>query len=79
MARIYKVPHFQANIEKKKLVRGGNVADPFVVAKAAVMEMPVVTVEKYRPNAAKVPNICQHFGVPCLSFEEFMQHEGWRF
>jgi len=79
VARIYAVRHFQANIEQKKLIRGGNVADPFVIAKAAVSQCPVVTVEKFRPNAAKVPNICRHFGVPCLSLEDFMQREGWRF
>lgn len=79
VARIYAVRHFQGNIEHKKLIRGGNVADPFVIAKAAVAQVPVVTVEKLLPNAAKVPNICRHFGVPCLSLEEFMQEEGWRF
>ncbi len=43
------------------------------------MGLPVVTMEKPRLNAAKVPNICQHFGVPCLGLEDFMQWEGWRF
>jgi hypothetical protein len=34
VARIYAVPHFQQNIEQKKLLRGGKVADPFVIARA---------------------------------------------
>ena len=33
VAQIYAVPHFQQNIEQKKLLRGGRVADPlFVIA-----------------------------------------------
>lgn len=77
--RIYAVNHFQTNIEKQKLLKGGKIADPFVIAMAAVSKVPVVTLEKLRPNAAKIPNICGHFTVPCLSLEEFMQQEGWQF
>ena len=35
VAKIYAVAHFQQNIEQKKLLRGGKVADPFVIARAA--------------------------------------------
>lgn len=77
--RIYTVKHFQANIENKKLLTGGKNADPFVIAKAEVLQASVVTMEKFRKNAAKIPNICEHFHVRCLSLEEFMQEEGWRF
>lgn len=76
---IYAVKHFQQNIEAKKLFAGGNSADPFVVAKAAVIEGAVVTTEEKRPNAAKIPNICENFNVNCLSLEEFMEEEDWQF
>jgi len=79
VGQIYAVAHFQANIEQQKMLKGGKNADPFVIAKAAVDGLHVVTLEKLKPNAAKVPNICAHFGVQCLSLEEFMQKEGWRF
>jgi hypothetical protein len=79
VARIYRVPHFQQNIEQQKLLKGGKNADPFVIAKAAVEERAVVTMEQLRPNAARIPNICQHFRIKCLSLEEFMQEEGWQF
>ena len=79
VSRIYSVRHFQANIEKQKLLKGGTNADAFVIAKAAVLQASVVTLEKLRPKAAKIPNICEHFSVSCLSLEEFMQREGWRF
>lgn len=79
VASIFKVRHFQQNIEGKKLIRGGKVADPFVTARAAVVGGAVVTVEKWKPNAADLPNICEHFKIPCLSLEKFMQDEGWTF
>ena len=79
IAQIYGVAHFQANIEQQKLLKGGKNADPFVIAKAAVTGRQVVTLERHKPNAAKIPNICQHFDVPCLNLEQFMQQEDWQF
>jgi hypothetical protein len=39
----------------------------------------VVTMEKFKPHAAKIPNICRHFGIACMTLEEFMGVENWRF
>lgn len=69
----------RAPIEQQKLLKGGKNADPFVIAKAAIDGRAVVTMEQLRPNAVKIPNICQYFGVKCLSLDEFMEEEGWQF
>jgi hypothetical protein len=45
VAQIFAVPHFQQNIERQKLLRGGRNADPFVIARASVAQCPVVTME----------------------------------
>ena len=79
VTRIYAVNHFQQNIEQQKILKGGRNADPFVIAKAAVERRAVVTMEQLKPKAAKIPNICQHFRVRCLSLEQFMEEEGWTF
>jgi len=79
VADIYRVPHFQQNIEMKKLQKGGLNADPFVIAKAAVDGLTVVTLERAPPNSARIPNICQHFAVRCINLEQFMEREGWKF
>lgn len=79
VAKIYQVAHFQQNIELQKLLKGGQVADPFVIAKAAVEKKCVVTLEVLKPNAAKIPNICEHFGVRCLTLEQFMDEQNWTF
>ena len=79
VATIYAMPHFQHNIEQQKLLKGGHMADPFLIAKAATDRASVVTMEKFKPNGTKIPNICKHFSVDCLSLEEFMNHQGWEF
>ena len=79
VAKIYAVAHFQSNIEKQKLYKGGRNADAFVVARAFAIGATVVTAEHFKPNAVKVPNICKHFGIACLDLEGFMESEGWEF
>lgn len=79
VATIYAVPHFQANMERQKVLRGGRNADPFLIARAAVTGSTVLTMEQFKDNAAKIPSICKHFGVACVDPEEFMQKENWIF
>ena len=77
--RILAVPHFQALIGAKQLAKGTPVADPFVIAAAAIHQATVVTQEQLKPNAAKVPNVCKHFGISCANLEQFMANQGWTF
>jgi predicted nucleic acid-binding protein len=79
VGQIYSVAHFQANIEKQKLYKGGRNADAFIVARAYATGGTVVTMERLKPNAVKVPNICEHFNIPYLDLEGFMEKEGWVF
>lgn len=79
VASIYAVEHFQANIERQKVLQGGRNADPFLIARAAAIKGTVVTMEQLKPNAAKIPNICQHFEVPCVDLRGFMEKEDWIF
>lgn len=79
VSRIFAVKHFQQIIEQKKLLKGGKNADPFIIARAAVLEGTVVTMESEPKNGAKIPNICRRFGIPCFSLESFMEEEGWEF
>lgn len=76
---IFAVRHFQQIIEKRKLYKGGNNADPFIIARAASLDGCVVTLEGKPKNGAKIPNVCEHFNINCISLESFMENEGWRF
>jgi hypothetical protein len=79
VAQIFQTPHFQALIGEKQRLMGTPVADPFVIACAKVRGGTVVTEERLKPQAAKIPNVCQHFSVPCMDLETFMQQQGWSF
>jgi hypothetical protein len=77
--RILAVPHFQTLIGVKAVLKGTPVADPFVVAAAKIKGGTVVTQEKLKPTAARIPNVCDHFEVPCMDLQTFMRERGWTF
>ncbi|KAJ4853381.1 DUF4411 family protein [Xylella fastidiosa subsp. multiplex] len=79
VTKIYSVVHFQANIERQKFYNGGLNADAFITARAYAIKGTVVTMERLKPNSVKIPNICEHFNIPCLDLEGFMESEGWEF
>jgi len=68
-------------------------ADPFVIAMALEKregpqqmlfgggDVYVVTEEKNSRNGnkIKIPEVCDHFGLPCISMVDMMIHEGWEF
>ena len=77
---IFNVAHFQAMIRKREQLQGMPVADPFVIARANCLQGGcVVTSENHSPNAAKIPNVCEHLEVDCINLEGFMEREDWRF
>ena len=79
VTQIFSVAHFRALIRKKETLEGRPVADPFLVAKAKLENAVLVTQEEKRENAAKVPNVCEHFSVQYTKLEGFMEREGWQF
>jgi hypothetical protein len=79
VGQILSVPHFQQIISARARLNGTPVADPFVIASAAVNSGTVVTQERPKPHSAKMPNVCDHFGVRWLDLNGFMRDMGWRF
>lgn len=79
IAEIFREEHFQQSLEQKKLLKGGPFADPFIIASAKINSAIVVTQEKYKTNGAKIPNICEKFGVEYTDLEGFMEMENWKF
>ena len=77
--RVLAIPHFRTLISGKAVLKGTPVADPFVIAAAQILGGSVVTQEALKPNAAKIPNVCLHFGVPCVDLQTFMASQGWTF
>jgi len=56
-------------------------ADPHVIALAKSKGWKVVTQEKHaKPGARKkIPDVCEHYGIPCLSLFDFFRDKGWNF
>ena len=79
VTEIYSIPHFQQNLDKKKLLHGGYFADPFIIAKARFKGAVVVTEESRPKNGARIPNICDHFVIGCENLQGFLVRENWRF
>lgn len=79
VAQIFAVPHFQTLVRTQERLQGKPVADPFVIAKAKVLQGCVVTEEVFKPHGSRIPNVCRHFSISCLNLEGFMEQENWTF
>lgn len=79
VAKIFTVSHFRILVGEKQRLKGQPVADPFLIACAQVRGGVVVSEEQEKPNAAKVPNVCKYFGVPCTNVAGFLEASGWEF
>ena len=79
VTKIFSVSHFQTLVREKDRLTGHLSADPFIIAKAEFIDGCVVTEEMLKPNAAKIPNVCEHFEIDCTNLQGFMEREGWTF
>jgi len=79
VAEIFSVRHFQQLINEKQRLTASPAADPFIVASAKVRNACVVTEESFKKNAAKIPNVCDHYGIEWVTIQGFMDKERWRF
>lgn len=79
VGQIFAVDHFAQLISAKAQMTGQPVADPFLIAAAQCCGGTVVTQERWKPNAAKIPNVCDHFGIAHTTFEGCLKAKGWSF
>ena len=66
-------PKMQESIHVKNILENRPSADVYIAAKAKQLGAIVVTVEKFKPNSAQLPNICDSIGVSTISFDDFME------
>jgi hypothetical protein len=76
---IFNNSHFMQSVSRSNILKGMPVSDPFVVALAKIKNATVVTEEVFKPNASKIPNICNYHKINCINIEKFMEQEGWQF
>lgn len=79
VTKIYAEPRFLNQFPTRHLLKGGPYADPFVIARAAIMGGTVVTNESEFKGGTKIPSLCRHFKIDYVNFQEFMRRENWSF
>jgi hypothetical protein len=79
VTQIFGIAHFRSLIREQERLQGKPVADPFVIARAHACSGCVVTNEVLKPQASKIPNVCERFHVKCTNLEGFMKEENWQF
>jgi predicted nucleic acid-binding protein len=69
---------FPSLIDEKKTIPD---ADPFVVALALAKGWKVVTSENPGGTSPRkrIPDVCEHFSIKCLSLLEFFREKQWNF
>ena len=70
--QLFANPKMQESIHVKNILENRPSADVYIAAKAKQIGAIVVTVEKFKPNSAQLPNICESLGVATMSFDDFM-------
>ncbi len=76
---LFNISHFRQIVGIKQRLQGFPVADPYLIASAKIKGGCIVTEEKEKKNAAKIPNLCKHYSVDCIDLEEFMKRNNWKF
>lgn len=71
--KLFEKPKMRESIHTKNILSNRPSADPYVVAKAKALNGTVVTAEEYKPHSAQLPNLCEELGVPCISYDDFME------
>ena len=79
VAKLMAQKKYQALISKANMLQGKPVADPFVIASAKSTGGTVVTEEKWKPNASKIPNVCRDLGIDVTNVEGMLTKLGWSF
>ncbi len=75
VSEIFKRPQYIGLVKRQNLLKGLPVADPFIVAFAKVKGAFVVTQENRVKNGARIPNVCEDFGVGCINLDQFFEKE----
>ncbi len=66
-------PKMRETIHHKNILQNRPSADVYLAAKAKAINATIVTEEKYKPNSAQLPNICEKLGVSYISYDDFME------
>ena len=73
----YTTEHYPDNLPRKRFL---DRADPWTIAHAMAKGGTVVTLEKInkaRSSKVKIPNVCEHFNIPCVDTYQMLRNQGF--
>jgi hypothetical protein len=79
VTEIYKIRKFREAVKTDSNGRAIPHADALLVASAKIRGGTVVTQERWKEHSDKIPNVCEHFEVPCINVEKFLEDNSWVF
>jgi uncharacterized protein DUF4411 len=79
IAEIFRKEQYRGLVRRQKMLKGLPVADPFVIAAAKVHQGCVITDELRKKGAARIPTLCQDFGIECINVEELLNRENLKY
>lgn len=68
-----------SDAEKHEEEKTDESADPFLIARAKILDGMVITQERERGNRVRIPTICGHFDIECGTLDDLMEKENWSF
>lgn len=79
VAKMFLEEKIRELIKHKSIIDGKPVADPFLIASAKINNAIVITEERYKRGAARIPNICEKYEIDCINIEKFLLLEDLKF
>jgi hypothetical protein len=79
IAEMFREEQYRGLIKRQNMLKGLPVADPFVIAAGKVHGGCVITDELRKKGGARIPTLCQAFGVECINVEEFLSRENLKY
>ena len=79
IAEMFRKEQCRGLVRRQNMLKGLPVADPFVIAAAKVHGACVITDESLKKGAARIPTLCQDFGIECINVEEFLNRENLKY
>ncbi len=73
ISQLLMKPKMRETVHQKNILENRPSADVYIAAKAKALDATVVTNENYKPHSAQLPNLCEELGVPCISYDDFME------
>lgn len=72
ISKLFLNPKMRETVHQKNILENRPSADVYIAAKAKAIGATVVTAEKFRPNSAQLPNLCEELEVKYISYDDFM-------